>query len=295
MPALGLGYAQLAEANPRIIYVAMPGYGTSGPYRDRVAFGPTVEPMSGLTTVMGYSPEEPRNTAMALMDPITAVNGAAAVLDALRRRQRTGEGAFVELSLHEGGVAFCGPWLVEAQLGLQPIARVGNRHPAMAPHGVSPCAGEDAWIALSCRDDDEWCALCGVVAGLPEKADLQQRFAAHDDIDDAISAWTRRRPKDAAAETLQAAGVPGRASEHHAGHDRRRASAFARLFRAIGSGADAHARQSDQDGRHRQRRLDAVPAPRRRQSQRAAELARLRRKAHRGAGSGRRAVDKPPK
>ena len=208
MPALGLGYAQLAEANPRIIYVAMPGYGTSGPYRDRVAFGPTVEPMSGLTTVMGYSPEEPRNTAMALMDPITAVNGAAAVLDAVRRRQRTGEGAFVELSLHEGGVAFCGPWLVEAQLGRQPIARIGNRHPAMAPHGVYPCAGEDAWIALSCRDDDEWRALCGVVDGLPEDADLRQRFAAHDDIDDAIAAWTRRHPKDGAAETLQAAGVP---------------------------------------------------------------------------------------
>ena len=208
MPALGLGYEQLAEANPKIIYVAMPGYGCSGPYRDRVAFGPTVEPMSGLTTVMGYSPSEPRNTAMALMDPITAVNGASAVLDAVRRRQRTGKGAFVELSLHEGGVAFCGPWLVEAQLGLQPIERIGNRHPAMAPHGVYPCAGEDAWLALACSDDDEWRALCGVIDGLPKDASLQERFAAHDDIDETIAAWTCHRAKEEAAEALQAAGIP---------------------------------------------------------------------------------------
>ena len=208
MPALGLGYEQLAEANPKIIYVAMPGYGCSGPYRDRVAFGPAVEPMSGLTTVMGYSPSEPRNTAMALMDPITAVNGASAVLDAVRRRQRTGKGAFVELSLHEGGVAFCGPWLVEAQLGLQPIERIGNRHPAMAPHGVYPCAGEDAWLALASSDDDEWRALCGVIDGLPKDASLQERFAAHDDIDETIAAWTCLRAKEEAAEALQAAGIP---------------------------------------------------------------------------------------
>ena len=208
MPALALDYADLAEANPRIIYVAMPGYGKSGPYRDRVAFGPTVEPMSGLTTVMGYGPDEPRNTAMALMDPISAVNAAAAVLDAVRRRQRTGKGAYVEMSLHEGGVAFCGPWLVETQLGERNIVRLGNRHPEMAPHGVYRCAGDDAWIAVACRHDADWQALCGVVAGLPADADLAERFARHDRIDAAISDWTAQRTKVEAADCLQDAGVP---------------------------------------------------------------------------------------
>ena len=208
MPALGLGYEQLRGANPKIIYVSMPGYGCSGPYRDRVAFGPTVEPMSGLTTVMGYGPDEPRNTAMALMDPITAVNAAAAVLDALRYRERTGKGAFVEMSLHEGGVAFCGPWLVEAQLHPERIMRRGNRHPQMAPHGVYRCAGEDAWVAIACRDDGEWRALRGVVKGLPAGADLNARLEAQDAIDEAISAWTRRHVKEDATALLQAAGIP---------------------------------------------------------------------------------------
>ena len=207
MPALGLDHAQLAAANPRIIYVAMPGHGKSGPYRDRVAFGPSVEPMSGLTSVMGYGPDEPRSTAMALMDPITAINAVAAVLDALRLRERTGKGAFVELSLHEGGVAFCGPWLLEAQLGGEP-RRIGNRHPRMAPHGVYACAGDDAWLAVACRDGADWRALCGVIEALPKAADLAERFAAHDDIDRAIAAWTVSRSKTEAARLLQAAGVP---------------------------------------------------------------------------------------
>ena len=208
MPALGLDYAALAAVNPRIIYVAMSGYGKSGPYRDRVAFGPTVEPMSGLATVMGYGPDEPRNTAMALMDPIAAVNAAGAVVDAVRRRQRTGKGAYVEMSLHEGGVAFCGPWLIEAQLGLHDIVPLGNRHPEMAPHGVYRCDGDDAWVAVACRHDADWQALCGVVEGLPANADLAERFARHDHIDAAISAWTAQRLKAAVAECLQNAGVP---------------------------------------------------------------------------------------
>ena len=207
MPELGLGYEALTAANPRIVYVTMPGFGTSGPYRDRVAFGPTVEPMSGLTAVMGYGPEEPRNTAMALMDPITAVNAAAAVIDALRRRERTGRGALVEMSLHEGGVAFCGPWLVEHQLGGD-IRALGNRHPRMAPHGVYRCAGDDAWVALACRDEVDWRALCRLLPGLPASADLAARIAGHDAIDVALAAWTGCRAKQQAAEELQAAGVP---------------------------------------------------------------------------------------
>ena len=207
MPELELGYEDLAAVNPKIIYVVMPGYGKSGPYRERVAFGPTVEPLSGLTNVMGYGPGEPRNTAMALMDPIAAVNATAAVLHALCRRERTDQGAFVEMSLHECGVSYSGPWLLEHQLGGR-LAPIGNRHPRLAPHGVYPCEGDDEWIALACRDDADWQAMCRVVDALPLDADVTTRFAIHDVIDETISRWTSGRSKHAAAEALQALGVP---------------------------------------------------------------------------------------
>lgn len=211
MSGLGLDYQHLAEINPAIIYVAMPGFGASGPYRDRVAFGPTVEPMSGLTDVMGYGPDEPRNSAMALPDPVAAVSASAAVVTALRRRARTGQGAYVEMSLHEGGVALCGPWLIEHQLDGQ-VERIGNRHPQMAPHGVYRCSGSDAWIAIACSSDADWQALCGVLSGaeggnLDPTSDLAHRRSAHDMIDAHISAWTQQHDKNRAAELLQAAGI----------------------------------------------------------------------------------------
>ncbi len=207
MPELQLDYQALQAANPNIIYVTMPGFGTYGPYRDRVAFGPTVEPMSGLTNVMGYSASEPRNTAMAVMDPIAAVSATTAVVTALRERERTRKGAYVEMSLHESGVAFSGPWLIEHQLGGH-IEPIGNRHPQMAPHGVYPCQGEDEWIALACANDDQWAALCGLIGGdLELTAYLDQRLKNHDDIDATISAWTASRNKTQAANELQRAGI----------------------------------------------------------------------------------------
>ena len=208
MPSLRLDYPVLSAANPKIIYVSMPGYGMDGPYRNRVAFGPSVEPLSGLTNVMGYGPDEPRNTAMALPDPIAALNATSAVVTALRRRQQTGRGALVELSLHEGAAAFCGPWLIEHQLG-EPVKRFGNRHPNMAPCGIYRCAGSDDWVAIACRDDRDWYAICATIPGsLDATADLEERVQTHHNIDRLIETWTLRHSKTAAADILQEANIP---------------------------------------------------------------------------------------
>ncbi|MEM7079667.1 MAG: CoA transferase [Pseudomonadota bacterium] len=207
MPSLGLDFATLQAANPRIIYVTMPGFGISGPLKDRVAFGPTVEAMSGFTTVMGYGQDEPRNTAMALMDPVGATHAVAAVVTALQRREQTGRGSFVEMSLHEGGVAYNGPWLIDHQLG-ERITSIGNAHPVMSPHGVFSCAGEDAWLALACRDDADWQNLCSVVPGLDATSNLARRRADAPEIEKVINGWTVELDKFTATEFLQRAGVP---------------------------------------------------------------------------------------
>ena len=207
MPKLGLSYEVLSGANPSIVHVSMPGFGRDGPYSERVAFGPTVEAMSGLADFMGYGSDEPRTTAMALMDAVAAVNAAAAVVKELRRRKVSGQGALVEIPLHESAVSFCGPWLIERQLG-NPVERLANRHPGMVPHGVYPCAGEDEWIAIACRDDDDWRALCSVVPGLDSEADIAARRCDGSGIDAMISRWTAGRDKCSAASTLQTAAVP---------------------------------------------------------------------------------------
>lgn len=207
MPALGLDYDALKASNPDIIYVSMPGYGTYGPYAEWVAFGPSVEPLTGLSTVMGYGPDEPRNTAMALVDAITALSAVSAVLTALRHRKVHGGGVRVELSLHEAGVTYNGPWLIEHQLGGR-IESLGNRHPRIAPHGIYRCKGDDEWIAVACTSDAQWRGLCALLGNaLDPDADLEARMQAHDEIDAVIGAWTVEQNKAEAARMLQHAGV----------------------------------------------------------------------------------------
>ncbi|MFM8355210.1 MAG: CaiB/BaiF CoA transferase family protein [Gammaproteobacteria bacterium] len=207
MPSLGLDDATLQAANPRLIHIAMPGFGSSGPYAERVAFGPTVEPLSGLTQVLGYGPTEPRCTSLAVMDPIAALAAASALVAAVRRRTETGCGTRIELTLHESGVGYSGPWLIDHQLG-HAIGPRGNRHPALAPQGVYPCRDPDTWLAISCPSDAIWARLVQVIPGLDATLTLAQRQAAHDHLDARISDWTRTRGKRAAERALLAAGVP---------------------------------------------------------------------------------------
>jgi crotonobetainyl-CoA:carnitine CoA-transferase CaiB-like acyl-CoA transferase len=164
MPALGLDYDVLREANNKIIYVAMPGYGTAGPYSELPAYGPSIEPMSGLGAVMGYSATEPRNSATALPDAVGGVTAAAAVVTALNRRAETGIGALVEVSLHEASVSFNGDFLVEKQLGGDPKP-IGNGHPAHSYSDLLRTQGDDEWIAISCRTDAEQETLQEIVLG----------------------------------------------------------------------------------------------------------------------------------
>ena len=206
MANMGLPDTTLRQANPNLINVSMPGFGSTGPYCNRVAFGPIVEPMSGLTTMLGYSAQEPRNSAMALMDPIGGTSAAAAITRALRHRRETGKGCRVELSLHEGGVSYSGPWLIDEQLGNAPTC-IGNRHPGMAPHGVFRCRGDDHWIAIACQDDDAWRRLAiDTGAGDPDWK-LETRQANADEIEAALSAWSAERSRESAVSHLQTLGV----------------------------------------------------------------------------------------
>ena len=210
MASMGLGWDVLRDANPNVIYVAMPGFGVSGPNRSFVAFGPSVEPMCGLTSVMGYSPEEPRVTAMAVPDPCGGVTAAAAVLTALHRRDQTGRGGFVELALQEAAIALFGEYILLDQMNALP-ERMGNAHADHAPHGVYRCQGDDAWIALAAQDDADWLALRRLIdadwCASTAFATLAERQKNRDDLDTALEAWTSQFDAIELADRLQDEGI----------------------------------------------------------------------------------------
>jgi crotonobetainyl-CoA:carnitine CoA-transferase CaiB-like acyl-CoA transferase len=210
---LGIDYAHLRAMRPDIILVSMPGYGLSGPYRDRVAYGTTLEPEAGLSCLMGYPDRGPQRLGVAYPDPVAGIHAAGAVLLALWHRRCTGEGQHVELAQIESAIAMIGEFVLAYQLTGALPSRLGNRHPWMAPHGCYPCRGEDRWVTIAVRSNSEWQALCDMLGQPWLGAD--QRFATplsrwhhQEALDAIIAAWTRERDAFEVMRALQQAGVP---------------------------------------------------------------------------------------
>lgn len=234
MPQLGLGYERLRELNPGIIYIGMPGYGWSGPARDWVAYGTTLEPGAGLSSLMGYADSGPYKSGVAWADPVAGLNAAAALLVALWDRRADGRGQAIELAQLEGMIGFAGEEVLAAQVRGHDRPRLGNRHISHAPQGCYPCRGNDergtlndevgdepvhhssfnvhpsdSWIAISVTDDTAWAALCAEAGFDPKYAALrlEERIDAHDALDAAIAAWTVEHDQAELMHRLQARGV----------------------------------------------------------------------------------------
>ena len=101
MRNFGLDYPTVRPLNPAIIFVSMPGFGTTGPHRNHVSYGTNIEPTAGYANMMGYPGPVPYKSGEAYPDPNAGVNAVAAVLTALYYRRRSGKGQFIDLSQNE--------------------------------------------------------------------------------------------------------------------------------------------------------------------------------------------------
>ena len=213
MPNLGLGWDDLRQINPRLIMVSMSGYGATGPHKDWVAYGSNIETTSGLTAVTGYEPDGPRyRTTLFYADPVAGIHGAVAIMAALEQRRRSGEGQWIDIALNETGASFCFESLLEYQATGRVRQPMMNRDPRFAPQGAYPAIGIDKWVAISVQDDRDWEALCEVIgradlADDEELATLEGRWRRHDELDEAIEAWTLTLEQYEVAWALQRAGV----------------------------------------------------------------------------------------
>lgn len=212
MGNFGLDYPTLRRIKPDLIMLSMPAYGSTGPYRDYVAYGPGIETTSGLSWLTGYEDGSPMLSGSAYGDPIAGLHGTVAILAALRYRRLTGLGQWIDLAQREALSQVLGEVFVLAGAGRQVPARVGNRHRVMCPHGVYRCCGDDLWLAIAVGDDEEWERLCRAMGMESLGADPRFKTAldrkAHEaELDAIVASWTRQRDRLEAMRTLQAAGV----------------------------------------------------------------------------------------
>ena len=210
----GLDYAGLKQLKPDIIAVSMSGFGHTGPHKDYVSYGPTLQALSGYTLQMRHPGGEPAGWGYSYADMTGGYSGALAVLAALWHRKRTGQGQFVDLSQFEAISSLVGPGLLDLlnrDTASQPVGNRSQEAPA-APHGVYRCRGEDRWCAIAVFSDEEWRSLCRVMgdptwAAQPRFAGLAERLQHREDLDRYVETWTRRLAPEEVAARLQAAGV----------------------------------------------------------------------------------------
>ena len=209
----GLEYDDLRRVKPDIIMVSSTGYGHTGPWSGFGAIGYGTEAASGLAATTGYAGGPPAIPELPYADYAAGEHTLFAIMAALARRARTGEGQFIDVSQTQTLTATAPESLMDFAFNGRIAERVGNRDRRCAPQGAYRCAGADRWLSLSVRSESEWAALCETL-GIeewtrdPRFADMPSRMANHDALDALISSETERWDAAALQRTLQAKGVP---------------------------------------------------------------------------------------
>jgi crotonobetainyl-CoA:carnitine CoA-transferase CaiB-like acyl-CoA transferase len=215
----GFGYEQLKAIKPDIVYVSNCGFGHEGPYHKYKTWGPIVQAVSGLTFSSSLPDQEPAGWGYSYMDHTGGYYMAMAIMLALLHRQRTGEGQWVDLACTEAAVTLNGPALLDWTVNERPMrgatAPNSNRSQfaPMAPHGIYPCSGEDNWIAISCRHQQDWALLADVIDAdwTAVFDDEAYRLEHQDQLDERMGAWTAAQDKFALQDSLRGLPIPAAA------------------------------------------------------------------------------------
>lgn len=173
MDRLGLGYESLRAARPDLVYCAISGFGQTGPMRDNPAYDQIVQGLSGVMSITGAPETAPLRVGYPVCDTLGGVFGAFAIVSALLRRNATGAGAFLDVSMLECAVSAMG-WPVSNYLsaGVEPTP-MGNENFTAAPSGAF--RARDGLINIAANKQEQFIALCQAL-GRPELCE-DPRFA----------------------------------------------------------------------------------------------------------------------
>ena len=209
---LGLGYEQLKAIKPDIVYVAIAGYDSSGPEAKRPGYDLVIQGESGLMALNGEKEQPPLKFGVAVVDLMTGMAAAQAVLAALFRRERTGAGRFIEMALYDCGVMITGYYGLDAlKLGHDP-ERYGNAHPSIVPYGMYDAA--DGPLIITVGTNAQFDKFCRLVLHRPDIVE-DERFANNVSraknrlaLSPVLKELIRSFPRDVLLEQLTQAGIP---------------------------------------------------------------------------------------
>ena len=211
MDRLGLGATALRQRRADLVVVTISGYGGDGPYRDRKAYDMLVQAESGLCSITG-TPETATKTGVPVSDIATGLYALSAIQAALFRRERTGLGATIEVSMFEATAEWMGhPLYIRMYAGRQ-VGRMGLSHASICPYDAFPT--RDGQVMIGVQNDRGWAALVRDVLGRPDLVDDERyatniaRVARRAEVDALIGSLTREFDSVELADRLDRFGVP---------------------------------------------------------------------------------------
>ena len=217
---LGLGYEQLKALKPDLIYCSVAGYDSSGPEAKRPGYDLVIQGEAGLMAINGEAEQPPLKFGVAAVDMMTGMYAAQAVLAALFRRSRTGQGRLIELALYDCGLMITGYYGLDALLLGHDPQRYGNAHPSIVPYGMFEAA--DGPLIIAVGNNAQFDRFCRQVTMRPDIVE-DPRYATNVEraknrlaLLPMIKALIATFPRDVLLERLAAAGIPcGRVAGLH--------------------------------------------------------------------------------
>jgi benzylsuccinate CoA-transferase BbsF subunit len=213
MRAWGFDYESLRQIKPDLIMLSTCLMGQSGPLSRFAGFGNLAAALCGFYNLVGWPDRTPSGPFSAYTDYIAPRFGACALMGALIHRKLTGEGQYIDQAQAESALQFLALPILDFSANGHSYKPIANRDLYHAPHGVYPAAGDDRWVAIACRNDDDWRILCAVM-GVPELAsDLRfssfaVRQANSAELDIIIGDWSRKLEALEIEQQLQERGIP---------------------------------------------------------------------------------------
>ena len=208
---LGIGYAQLSKANPRLVMLSASTYGRRYMAGAHVGYAPVFSALAGLAQLTGHADGPPTEISTPV-DFYAGSVGVFGILAGLHRLAESGAGCHIDLSAREAVLWSLTNEMAWMQCGHRDGARAGNAHPRMAPHGVYRCRGANRWLSIAVGSDAEWRRLCGVM-GMPALAgdarfvDMHGRIERRAQLDRMLEQWTAASEARDLWARLQAAGI----------------------------------------------------------------------------------------
>jgi crotonobetainyl-CoA:carnitine CoA-transferase CaiB-like acyl-CoA transferase len=211
----GLGYAQLQQINPRLVYCSVTGFGQTGPYRERPGYDFMIQGMGGMMSVTGEPDGAPgggpQRAGVPIADIITGMYASIAICAALAHRAQSGKGQHLDLALLDSQIALLAYQNTNYFATGKPPGRIGNLHPNIVPY--QPFRAKDGDVILACGNDNlyrKFCeaAGCMELAADPRFASNGKRVENRKELTRLLGEIFRKRTKKEWVELLEAAGVP---------------------------------------------------------------------------------------